>query len=627
MSVATKTIKIDLWRALLEPIKVVQREAAGRTLAFQITDGGSAYALTGKVVTFYATKPDGTTLFNAVTVIDEATGKINYTMTSQTVVAPGALACTLIITASGEETRTQPFTVTIIASPDYTSAVESASEFTALVALTGQIMDHETRIDAAEIDIDVAEAAITLKADKAEVTNVMTPKGNIAYASLPTTGNTVGWYYYCADGDGTNGAGNYVWNGTAWYFGGTGDEGYNIVRGKIDYLGKQVTQYIDAYGFDFDNYYYYTGSAFVGTTSTSYKSIYVANMPAGTYHVNWMSAPLTWFENVATSAVSRASTDMGFSDITGVDTEITIPFNFNLYLTVALSSADTRLTLWSDGNLPLSYEYGVFTFEASDALKSNFPRTFYVGSTREFTTLKAGMEEAVKYFDSVVYVDAGTYDLVAEFGQTYLDDYTDTYTMIGIWLKNRVHVIFASGAKVVFNYTGANVVAQTNFSPFNTAEHGFTLENAWVESTNCRYSVHDERWQYTDSYHNIYKRCTLIHDSSGTTWGGHQAIGGGLGLHGDILIDGGYFSAASNGEPISYHNSTILGIQTKSKVVIRDAYIEGRVLCSNYGDSTEKSQMYVMGCSLAAAPYLETVITAERVDNMELFAWNNEIRA
>ena len=58
----------------------------------------------------------------------------------------------------------------------------------------------------------------------------MTPKGTLAYASLPTSGNQVGWYYYCPDGDGTHGAGNYVWNGTSWYFGGTGDEGYNLLK-------------------------------------------------------------------------------------------------------------------------------------------------------------------------------------------------------------------------------------------------------------------------------------------------------------------------------------------------------------------------------------------------------------
>ena len=78
------------------------------------------------------------------------------------------------------------------------------------------------------------------KANKDEVTNVITPKGTLAYASLPTSGNQVGWYYYCPDGDGTHGAGNYVWNGTSWYFGGTGDEGYNLLK-------KDLTEIKDGY--------------------------------------------------------------------------------------------------------------------------------------------------------------------------------------------------------------------------------------------------------------------------------------------------------------------------------------------------------------------------------------------
>ena len=78
------------------------------------------------------------------------------------------------------------------------------------------------------------------KANKDEVTNVMTPKGTLAYASLPTSGNQAGWYYYCPDGDGTHGAGNYVWNGKSWFFGGTGDEGYNLLKKDIDQLNAAV---------------------------------------------------------------------------------------------------------------------------------------------------------------------------------------------------------------------------------------------------------------------------------------------------------------------------------------------------------------------------------------------------
>ena len=77
-------------------------------------------------------------------------------------------------------------------------------------------------------------AQLAQKANKDEVTNVMTPKGTLTYASLPTSGNQVGWYYYCPDGDGTHGAGNYVWNGTSWFFGGTGDEGYNLLKKDLE---------------------------------------------------------------------------------------------------------------------------------------------------------------------------------------------------------------------------------------------------------------------------------------------------------------------------------------------------------------------------------------------------------
>ena len=78
------------------------------------------------------------------------------------------------------------------------------------------------------------------KANKDEVTNVITPKGTLAYASLPKSGNQVGWYYYCPDGDGTHGAGNYVWNGKSWFFGGTGDEGYNLLKEGCNLLRKDL---------------------------------------------------------------------------------------------------------------------------------------------------------------------------------------------------------------------------------------------------------------------------------------------------------------------------------------------------------------------------------------------------
>ena len=92
----------------------------------------------------------------------------------------------------------------------------------------------KSRLDESDKKQRQNTAQLAEKANKDEVTNVMTPKGTLAYASLPTSGNQVGWYYYCPDGP--HGAGNYVWNGTSWYFGGTGDEGYNLLKKDLSYV-------------------------------------------------------------------------------------------------------------------------------------------------------------------------------------------------------------------------------------------------------------------------------------------------------------------------------------------------------------------------------------------------------
>lgn len=49
-------------------------------------------------------------------------------------------------------------------------------------------------------------------------------KGSSAYASLPTNPEQND-YYYSPDGNGTDGAGYYAWNGTAWIFIGNNDKG------------------------------------------------------------------------------------------------------------------------------------------------------------------------------------------------------------------------------------------------------------------------------------------------------------------------------------------------------------------------------------------------------------------
>lgn len=400
------------------------------------------------------------------------------------------------------------------------------------------------------------------------------------------------------------------------------DDGHSVsekVNNLSTIVGKPIRQFLlqDSW---------ILGSVYVSPTNIGNAKDYaiqrLSNMPSGTYYFNEMSAPFTHIVNRSTGEAKKMS-ELGYEDVHGVETVIVIDYDFDLYLTV-VGSPNLDYPMWANGKLPIKYEEGIYGVD-SEILTSGV-HTFYCGSARKYKTLKSVIEEATKYMDSIVHVDAETFDLVEEFGQEYLDSYSGT-SMIGLFLKNRVHVIFANGSKVVFDYQGTNTKVHSCFSPFNSGEYGFTLENAWIESKNCRYSVHDERGHSSDAYHNRYLRCTMLHDSSNCSWGAHQAIGGGLGQFGDILIEDGYYKSVGAVDNISYHNTTKTGqSNAKSKVVVRGAYLDGTTLCANYGTSTEVSQMFVSGCSLRQEPKLERVITDVRADNMEVIAWGNTIR-
>lgn len=312
-----------------------------------------------------------------------------------------------------------------------------------------------------------------------------------------------------------------------------------------------------------------------------------------------------------------------------------VPFTFYLLdfngdvLRKETDCKDTIIFIEQDGIMIINSSWkhsldpvvNLMTYDGSKQIIA--PRIFYCGKNRQFKKLKDCIEEATKYMDAVVYVDEGIYDLVSEFGEDFLGSYSGTDN-IGIELKNRVHVIFSSGATVVFNYTGTNEATQKYFSPFNAGAYGYTLENAWVESVNCRYSVHDERANADDSYHNVYKRCVFIHDSSKASgWHASQAIGGGLGKYGDILIEDCYCKSVGNDDSISYHSPNVSeeGNNSKSKIVVKNTYTSGTLCFVPLGNSSRKTPIYVTGCNTRIAPYLNG-----SAETMELIQWGNTIR-
>lgn len=194
----------------------------------------------------------------------------------------------------------------------------------------------------------------------------------------------------------------------------------------------------------------------------------------------------------------------------------------------------------------------------------------------------------------------------------------------GIILKNNVHLIFSSKAKVVFNYTGDNSLVHQYFSPFNAGENGFTLENLHLETSRCRYAIHDERALSTEMYINKYLNCNIVHDN--TNGGYVQCIGGGLGRNGEIIIKDCYFNnpnASNNDELVSFHNNFAQD-QSKSNIVMSGNYFEkGTIRISWCGESQEITDCLISNNKINS----NIIFTAERVEdtihNMKLIEFNN----
>lgn len=264
------------------------------------------------------------------------------------------------------------------------------------------------------------------------------------------------------------------------------------------------------------------------------------------------------------------------------------------------------------------------------------PRVYRVekDGSGDFTSLVDCINEATQYMDSKVYVGAGEWDICAELGETYLNEVSATHGKRGPYLQNRIHLIFASKSKVVCNYTGSREETMRWLSPFNAGIYGFTLENANIEASNCRYCVHDERDQGTDAYVNKYINCRMhLDNSTNTVIRSCNPIGGGLGKNGYIDIDGCWF----RGEPtqvyvsqlplVTYHNSA--GADAKSHISVKNTYLagDGRFRFNWYGQSQLITEVEVSGCSMGSAILSRAEVEGSSpYENISVTEWNNEIR-
>lgn len=268
-------------------------------------------------------------------------------------------------------------------------------------------------------------------------------------------------------------------------------------------------------------------------------------------------------------------------------------------------------------------DVGEKTHFGMDAIK---PRVFSVekDGSGDFTSLLSALRFAMMFMDAVVYVGDGEWDLVSEYGSG-LDAISSSNW--GLYLKNRIRVVFSSNSKVTFHYTGSNTNVLKYFSPFNTGKYGFTLENLTLEASRCRYCVHDERGEETDHYECHYINCNMLMDNSqNEAWTTAQCIGGGLGRSAYIDIDGCVFDSNMWGGIVSYHNCAYAN--SKSNINLHDSYFKrhGTFRLCWYGVSTDITTAYISGCSFASAIVHRAENESATTENTAIVEWNNIIR-
>ena len=299
--------------------------------------------------------------------------------------------------------------------------------------------------------------------------------------------------------------------------------------------------------------------------------------------------------------------------------------NGELAVTIGQSRTNANILLTTNETL---YNNNTFATEYIPK-KLKVPKVYHVekDGSGDFDNLIEAITEAEKYMDSTVYVGPGTWDVVEEMGDAFENI---SQANRGIYLKNRIHLIFASDSEWVCNYTGttASVIAWACI--FNSGVYGFTLENATLKGSNIRYLVHDERDSDADSYINKYVNCRFELDNSESTATTHQCIGGGLGLCGYIEIDGCYFKSVIDTPKnvIFYHNSAAANGGAKSHICVKNCYAYGlgRFGFHWYGNSQLITEVEVSGCSYGAALHIGPETQTAPYENVHVTEWNNIVR-
>ena len=254
----------------------------------------------------------------------------------------------------------------------------------------------------------------------------------------------------------------------------------------------------------------------------------------------------------------------------------------------------------------------------------------------DFSTIREAIDYANEYEGTTIRILPGSYNLVTEYGDAYLDSLSESNPDYGMYLGNGVKIICSPRANIYFDYDGDNEWVVRNFSPFNTGNKiGYEVVGMRITARNCRYIMHDDPlWPDKMNFsHNIWRDCyfEIFPSPQVASWPNHQIIGGGFGYNTLIEIDSCIFNAHYSGvdyySSLSYHNDVSGQVSARSRLTVKNCYFASgnRLILEGYGASTEKSDVVICGNSFGNAN-TDIVYSSANADNMMVYQFNNQSR-